>query len=80
MKSILVTGGCGFIGSNFIRYTLKKKSQVNIINLDKLTYAGRICNLSSIANRRHVFIEGDICNKELVDSLFKKYEFESVRI
>ena len=78
MKSILVTGGCGFIGSNFIRYTLKKKSQVNIINLDKLTYAGRICNLSSIANRRHVFIEGDICNKELVDSLFKKYEFESV--
>ena len=78
MKSILVTGGCGFIGSNFIQHTLQKYSKVNIINLDKLTYAGRISNLSSVPKGRHVFIEGDICNKDLVDSLFKKYKFESV--
>ena len=73
MKSILVTGGCGFIGSNFIQYTLQKHSEVNIINLDNLTYAGNISNLSSIPKERYVFIKGDICNKELVGSLFRKY-------
>ena len=78
MKLILVTGGCGFIGSNFIKYTLKKYSQVKIINLDNLTYAGRIINLSSVTKERHVFVKGDICNKELVDSLFKKYKIDSV--
>ena len=78
MRSILVTGGCGFIGSNFIQYTLQKNSQLNIINLDKLTYAGRMINLSSKAKERYFFIKGDICNKDLVDSLFKKYEFQSV--
>tara|TARA_B100000212_G_C27320297_1_gene509811 strand:+ start:85 stop:1131 length:1047 start_codon:yes stop_codon:yes gene_type:complete len=78
MRSILVTGGCGFIGSNFIQYTLQKYSQLNIINLDKLTYAGRMINLSSVPKERYLFIKGDICNKDLVDSLFKKYQFQSV--
>ena len=78
MKSILVTGGCGFIGSNFIQYTLQKYSQLNIINLDKLTYAGRMTNLSSVPKERYVFIKGDICNKDLMSSLFKKYNFDSV--
>ena len=78
MKSILVTGGCGFIGSNFIQYTLQKYSNFNIINLDKLTYAGRISNLSYAPKERYVFIKGDICNKDLVGSLFEKYKFDSV--
>lgn len=78
MNSILVTGGCGFIGSNFIQYTLKKHPQVNIINLDKLTYAGRSNNLSYVPKERYVSIEGDICNKDLVGSLFEKYKFDSV--
>ena len=78
MKSILVTGGCGFIGSNFIKYILQKNSQLNIINLDNLTYAGRGSNLSSVIKDRYVFIKGDICNKDLVSSLFKKYKFDSV--
>lgn len=78
MRSILVTGGCGFIGSNFIQYTLQKYSKLNIINLDKLTYAGRMINLSSVPKERYFFIKGDICDKALVDSLFKKYEFQSV--
>ena len=78
MKSILVTGGCGFIGSNFIKYLLQKNSQLNIINLDNLTYASRGSNLSSVIKDRYVFIKGDICNKDLVSSLFKKYKFDSV--
>ena len=78
MKSILVTGGCGFIGSNFIKYILQKNSQLNIINLDNLTYAGRGSNLSSVIKDRYIFIKGDICNKDLVSSLFKKYKFDSV--
>ena len=57
---------------------IKKHPQVNIINLDKLTYAGRGSNLSSVTKERYVFIKGDICNKDLVDSLFKKYKFDSV--
>ena len=78
MNSILVTGGCGFIGSNFIQYSLQKYSHLNIVNLDKLTYAGSISNLSSVPKERYVFIKGDICNKDLVGALFKKYRFDSV--
>ncbi len=70
MKTILVTGGCGFIGSNFIRHMLKKRRDVSIINLDKLTYAGNINNLKDIAkDKRYKFIKGDICNEKLVNSI-----------
>ena len=78
MKTILVTGGCGFIGSNFIQYILQKDSSIFIINLDKLTYAGNLMNLSSISNKRYTFVKGDICDKGLVESLFNKYNFQSV--
>lgn len=72
---LLVTGGCGFIGSNFIIYILKKYPDYSIINLDKLTYAGNINNLKSIEdNQRYEFVHGDICNKELVDYLVKKVD------
>ncbi len=67
---ILVTGGCGFIGSNYILHVLKKYPNDEIINLDKLTYAGNKMNLSSVENNpRYTFVHGDICNQQLVDSL-----------
>ncbi|MEI6627240.1 MAG: dTDP-glucose 4,6-dehydratase [bacterium] len=67
---LLVTGGAGFIGSNFIRYWLKKYSQDQIVNLDKLTYAGNLENLHELAGQsNYKFIKGDICDRELVNSL-----------
>ena len=67
MKSILISGGAGFIGSNFIVYFLEKYKEYSIINLDLLTYAGNLENLRECeSNPRYKFIKGDICNKELV--------------
>ena len=60
---LLVTGGCGFIGSNFIHYYIKRHPDVEIVNLDKLTYAGRLENLQDITdNKNYTFIKGDVCN------------------
>ncbi len=68
--TILVTGGSGFIGSNFILYWMKKYPADEIINLDKLTYAGNQENLKSVENEKNYkFVKGDICNRELVDKL-----------
>ena len=78
MKTILVTGGCGFIGSNFIQNILQKDPSVHILNFDKLTYAGNLMNLASISNKKHTFVRGDICDKGLVESLFNEYSFQSV--
>jgi dTDP-glucose 4,6-dehydratase len=70
---ILVTGGCGFIGSNFVRHTLNRFPEAEIINLDKLTYAGNPDNLLDLAdNPRHRFIQGDICDREVVEPLFEE--------
>jgi len=70
-KKILVTGGAGFIGSNFIRYLLKK-SKIEVINLDKMTYSGNLDNLKDIErNPAYKFVKGDICNKRLVFRLAK---------
>lgn len=67
---ILITGGAGFIGSNFIRYILNKYKNYQIINLDKLTYCGNLDNLRDVEkNKRYKFVKGDICNKKLVDKL-----------
>ncbi|OGL95874.1 dTDP-glucose 4,6-dehydratase [Candidatus Uhrbacteria bacterium RIFOXYB12_FULL_58_10] len=67
---ILVTGGCGFMGSNFIRFQLQNDPTVEIINLDKLTYAGNLANLADVAdNPRYRFVRGDINDQALVDSL-----------
>ncbi|MEM9446256.1 MAG: dTDP-glucose 4,6-dehydratase, partial [Verrucomicrobiota bacterium] len=79
---IFVTGGAGFIGSNFILQQLSEKSILDVeklINFDKLTYAGNLDNLSSIKhNPRYHFIEGDICDQELVSALFKEYDITHV--
>ena len=69
---LLVTGGAGFIGSNFIRFWLKKYPQDHIVNLDKLTYAGNLENLKDIEkNPGYAFVRGDICDVQLVNSLMK---------
>ena len=71
---VLVTGGAGFIGSNFLNYMVKKYSDILFINLDKLTYAGNLENLKEIENNKnYIFIKGDIADKELVKSIFEKY-------
>ena len=79
MKKYLITGGAGFIGSNFVYYKLKKHEDIQLVNLDKLTYAGNLENLKGIENDpRHIFVQGDIGDKVLVESLFKKYDFDYV--
>lgn len=79
MKNILVTGGAGFIGSNFINYILNQRPGYFIVNLDKLTYAGNLENLiPSQSNPRYKFVKGDICNADLVRYIFKNYEIKYV--
>jgi len=78
MKKCLVTGGCGFIGSNYIRYVLEKEDDLHIVNLDKLTYAGNRHNLDGIPETFHTFVEGDICDPELVKTLFNEHQFDTI--
>jgi dTDP-glucose 4,6-dehydratase len=79
MKKVLVTGGAGFIGSNFINFILKEREDVFVINLDKLTYAGNLANLTSIEKKEnYVFIKGDIANEEIVKYIFEEYEITQV--
>ena len=78
-RSILVTGGAGFIGSNFIPFYLNKNPMHQIVNLDKLTYAGNLANLIDVVeNERYHFVEGDICDKNLVDELFEELKIDGV--
>lgn len=78
-KSILVTGGAGFIGSNFIPYFLSKHSDYQVVNLDVLTYAGNLENLKEVErDTRYTFVQGDICDRSLVESLFDQYHFSGV--
>lgn len=77
--TILVTGCAGFIGSNFVPYFLNKYPNVRLVNLDLLTYAGDMTNLAEVENHdRHVFVRGDICNRELIESLFTTYSIQGV--
>lgn len=79
MRQVLVTGGAGFIGSNFIHHVLDTYPQVNMVNLDALTYAGNLENVSDIAEKKnHIFVHGDIRDHELLDTLFLKYHFDTV--
>ena len=78
MRRILVTGGAGFIGCNFIRRVLKNNIYT-IVNLDKLTYAGNLDSLCDTAsNSRYTFVHGDICNQSLIESLFERHQFDAV--
>ena len=78
MKNVLITGGCGFIGSNFVKSLLDTDTGYYPIILDCLTYAGNKNNLDNLHNDSYAFIEGDICDKTLVTSLYEKYHFQGV--
>jgi len=79
MKSILVTGCAGFIGSNFVPYFLEKYDDYRVINLDLLTYAGDLDNLKEVQDHpRYKFIKGDICNRNLVEFIFEEYDIQGV--
>ena len=74
-NTLLVAGGAGFIGSNFVRHILKKTPQIKVINLDKLTYSGNLNNLKDVEhNQRYTFIKGDIANSKAVEEVFRKYK------
>lgn len=79
MKNILVTGGAGFIGSNFVRFLQAYEKDVQVINLDALTYAGSLLNLEDIPDLdRHIFIRGDICDRSLVDDILHQYSIDTI--
>lgn len=79
MKNWLVTGGAGFIGANFVHYILTKYDDVNIINYDKLTYAGNIKNLENVQNnQRYTFVRGDVCDEMLVTEILQKYQIDGI--
>lgn len=79
MKNLLVTGGAGFIGANFVHYMLEKHPDYKIVNLDLLTYAGNIHNLDDIKdNPNHVFVHGNITNRELVEYIIDTYQIDTI--
>lgn len=79
MSNILVTGGAGFIGSNFIPYFLENNPDHSVVNLDLLTYAGSLENVKELeSNSRYTFVKGDICDRLLIEHLFLKYKFGGV--
>ncbi|MBQ7045477.1 MAG: dTDP-glucose 4,6-dehydratase [Clostridia bacterium] len=79
MKTYLVTGGAGFIGSNFVIYMLNKYTDVKIINVDVLTYAGNLENLKSVENNpNYTFVQADICDDKAIAKLFEEYDIDYV--
>ncbi len=79
MKSILVTGGAGFIGSNFVPYFTEKYPEYHVINLDKLTYAGNLDNVKECDGMsNYTFVQGDICDRALIEKLFAEYDIRGV--
>ena len=79
MKSILITGGAGFIGNHVVRLFVNKYPDYHIFNLDNLTYAGNLENLEDIeAKENYSFIKGDICDAKSIDELFDKHQFDGV--
>lgn len=78
-NAILITGGAGFIGANFIPYFLEENKDTLVVNLDKLTYAGDPNNLSEVSEHpNYIFKQGDICERALLESLFSEYDFKGV--
>ena len=77
-KKLLVTGGAGFIGSNFIHFVQNNEPSWHIINLDLLTYAGHLDNLANISKEKYTFIKGDICDQKLVEKILLDFQIDSI--
>ena len=79
MRRLLVTGGAGFIGSNFVRMVLSEQPDCFVVNLDKLTYAGNLENLAGFENHpNHKFIKGDICDAKLIERIIDEFKIDSI--
>ena len=79
MKNLLVTGGAGFIGSNFVRMVLAEHPEIHVVNLDKLTYAGNLENLADVQDcKQYEFVHGDILDGPLVERLFKERQIDAI--
>jgi dTDP-glucose 4,6-dehydratase len=79
MHTVLITGGAGFIGSNFIPYFIRNNKDIKVVNFDNLTYAGNVNNLKEVeGNNRYTFVKGNICNRNLVENIFEKYRINGV--
>lgn len=81
MRNLLVTGGAGFIGSNYVRYVLQNHPDLNVVVFDKLTYAGNLDNLRDVAEQfqsRYGFVRGDICNAEAVEAAMREYRIDTI--
>ncbi len=79
MQTVLVTGGAGFIGANFIPYFLEKNPHYHVVNYDALTYAGDVTNLAEVEGHpRYTFVQGDVCDRDALESLFETYQFQGV--
>ena len=79
MKTILITGGAGFIGSNFVPFFLKRHSNIRIVNIDALTYAGNLENLAEVRHDpRHIFIKNDIRNRKKLENIFETYDIRGI--
>ena len=79
MKNIIVTGGAGFIGANFVLHMLKKYNDYHIIVYDKLTYAGNLDNLLDVKdNPRYAFVQGDICDAATVEATIQQYDVDTI--
>ncbi|MDO5674000.1 MAG: dTDP-glucose 4,6-dehydratase [bacterium] len=77
--TVLVTGGCGFIGANFVRFLLTERPNWRVVNIDKLTYAGNQANLADMAdNPAYTFVHGDICDQNLINELFDRHKVQAV--
>jgi dTDP-glucose 4,6-dehydratase len=79
MRNVLITGGAGFIGSNFVRHLLTANSDVRVWNLDALTYAGSLENLKDLPDAaRHIFVQGDICDQAVVEALLREHSIDTI--
>src|SRR5919198_5724782 len=77
--NVLVTGGCGFIGSNLVRYLRRERPDWKVVNLDRLSYAGNLENLADLeGDPQHLFVHGDICDRDLVLDLLSRHEIQAV--
>jgi dTDP-glucose 4,6-dehydratase len=77
--NVLVTGGCGFIGSNLVHWLRRHRPQWTVVNLDKLTYAGNLENLTALeGDPKHLFVQGDVANRELVDHVLRTHRIDAI--